>query len=91
MYEIEATVTTATPTDLKLTANCPVVWLQASGPGFALSSTEIARVLAPDETLEPLNEPVQKLELPYNRSLHPNLNLGDRVVLRCYFGGETRV
>lgn len=63
MYEIEATVTTATPTELKLTANCPLVWLQASGPGFALGSTEIARQLEPGETLEPLHEPVQKLEL----------------------------
>jgi hypothetical protein len=32
MYDIEAIVTVATPTELKLKANWPLVWLQA--PGF---------------------------------------------------------
>jgi hypothetical protein len=29
MYNIEATITTATPTELKLTASWPLDWLQA--------------------------------------------------------------
>jgi hypothetical protein len=89
MYEIEATVTTATPTELNLTANCPVAWLQALGSTFALGSTEIARQLAPGETVEPLDERVQQRELPFNQSFYPNLKVGDRVIVRCYFGGES--
>src|SRR5271166_6104587 len=50
MYDIEATVTTATPTELKLTASWPLDWLQAP------NSIEIQRKLSPDETLESWSE-----------------------------------
>jgi hypothetical protein len=40
MYDIEATVTTATPTELKLTASWPLDWLQAP------NSIEIQRKLS---------------------------------------------
>jgi hypothetical protein len=90
MYRIEATVTTATPRELKITANCPLAWLQALGSTYALGSTEIERKLSPGETLEPLTEPVQEKELPFNPSFHPDLKVGDRVIVRCYFGGESR-
>jgi hypothetical protein len=44
MYDIEAIVTVATPTELKLKANWPLVWLQAHG------SIEIQRQLLAGET-----------------------------------------
>jgi hypothetical protein len=31
MFDIEATVTAATPTELKLTADWPIRWLEAAG------------------------------------------------------------
>jgi hypothetical protein len=86
MYEIEAIVTVATPTELKLAGNCPAVWLQA--PGFR--STEIARKLAPGKALEAIQEPTQYSEIPGNRGFWPNLQVGDRVILRLFFAGESR-
>ncbi|MGA8658840.1 MAG: hypothetical protein WB586_22120 [Chthoniobacterales bacterium] len=89
MYRIEAIVTTATPTELKLTGNYPLVWLQALGP-TALGSTEIERQLLPDEAFDSLGEPVEQKEILGNRGNWPNLQRGDRVIVRCYFPGESR-
>src|SRR5258708_9764534 len=47
MYEIAATVTTAVPTELKLTGNWPVDWLQAPG----IRSIEIQCKLLANESL----------------------------------------
>ena len=47
MYEIEVIVTTLTRMELKLTANWPLVWMQAPG------SIEILRKLLPGETVPP--------------------------------------
>ena len=77
MYKIEATVTTANPKELKLSANCPLAWLQALGP-TALGSTEIERQLAPGELFEPLYKPIQPMELLGNRGNWPNLQLAFR-------------
>ena len=58
MYYIEAIVTVATPTELKLKANWPLVWLQAP------DSIEIQRQLLAGETWGPqLAESVQQIEL----------------------------
>lgn len=75
MYSIEATVTTSTPTELKLTGNYPFLWLQALGP-TALGSTEIERKLSPGETFDSLGEPVQQKEIHGNRGNWPKLQLG---------------
>ena len=47
MYEIEVIVTTLTRTELKLTANWPLFWLQVPG------SVEILRTLLPGEIVPP--------------------------------------
>jgi hypothetical protein len=47
MYEIEAIVTTATPTELKVTGDWPLDWLQAPG----IRSIEIQRKVLPIESL----------------------------------------
>jgi hypothetical protein len=77
MYEIEAIVTSATEKEgIKLTANWPVVWLQAP------DSTTIMRKLLPNESLPALSEPTERLELGgYNR---PELRLGDRVMVQLF-------
>jgi hypothetical protein len=84
MYDIEAIVTTSTPTELKLAANWPLEWLQAPG------STKIQRKLVPGETLEPYSGPVERSEIGGNRGLWPNLQLGDRVLIRCFLIVESR-
>jgi hypothetical protein len=48
MYEIEVTVTTSTRTQLKVTADWPLIWLQAPG------SIEILRKLLPGEIVSPV-------------------------------------
>ena len=73
MYEIEVTVTTYTPEGLKLTADWPLIWLQAPG------AIEILRKLFPGEIMPPLNESVKRSELPFNQGLRLDLQLGDRV------------
>jgi hypothetical protein len=85
MYDIEAIVTTATPTELKFTANWPSDWLQAPEP-----STEVLRKLSPGEMLSPPSGPLQQMELLGNRAFQPNLQLGDHVIIRCFFKGESR-
>jgi hypothetical protein len=86
MYEIGATVTTATPTELKLTGNWPVDWLQA--PGFR--SIEIQRKLLANESLGSPLVAVREEEILGNRANWPNLQLGDRVIVHCFFPGESR-
>lgn len=76
--DIEATVTTATPTELKLTGNWPLVWLQAT------HSIQIQRKLLPGESLEPPAGPFQQMEIGGNRGAWPGLQLGDRVIVRCF-------
>jgi hypothetical protein len=77
IYEIQASVTSATQEEgIKLTADWPLVWLQAP------DSTTILRRLSPNESLPALAEPVQRLELGgYNR---PELRLGDRVIVQLF-------
>jgi hypothetical protein len=48
MYENEVTVTTSTRTQLKVTADWPLIWLQAPG------SIEILRKLLPREIVSPV-------------------------------------
>jgi len=79
MYKVEATVTTFTPTELKLTADWPRAWLQAQ------RSTTIERKLYPGEPWDAPAEPVQRSEIGgYLRRNHPDLQLGDRVIVGCY-------
>ena len=83
MYEIEVIVTTLTRTELKLTANWPLFWLQAPG------SIEILRKLLPGETVPRLKESAKRSEFPVNSSVRSNLQLGDRLIVRCFFKGES--
>ncbi len=78
MYDIEAIVTTATPTELKVTGNWPLIWLQV------LNSTEIQRKLSRGEVWEPPPGPVQRMEIAGNRALWPNLQVGDHVIVHCF-------
>jgi hypothetical protein len=48
---------------MKLTADRPLIWLQAPG------SIEILRKLFPDEIVPPVNESVKRSEFPVNQSL----------------------
>jgi hypothetical protein len=85
MYDIEAIVTIATPTELKFTGNWPIDWLQVPE-----KSTEVLRKLSPGEVLSPPSGPFQQMELSGNRAFRPNLQLGDHIVVRCFFRGESR-
>ncbi len=84
MHEIAATVTTAAPTELKLTGNWPIDWLQAPG----IRSIEIQRKLLANESLGSPFVAVREEEILGNRANWPNLQLGDRVIVRCFFPGE---
>ena len=83
MYEIEVTVTTYTPEELKLTADWPLFWLEAPG------SIEILHKLSPGETAPTLNESVKRSEFPVNQVLRSDLQFGDRVLVRCFLKGES--
>jgi len=83
---IEATVTTATPTELKLTGRCPIDWAQALGT----KSSEITRQILPGETFAQPDGPGVELELLGNRIWQPTLQLGDKVIVRLFFPGERR-
>jgi hypothetical protein len=83
MYELEVTVTTYTPEELKLTADWPVIWLEAPG------SIEILHKLDPGEIVPTLNESVTRSEFPFNQSLRLDLQLGDRVLARCFLKDES--
>ena len=85
MYDIEATVTKSTPTELKFTGDWPLDWLQEPE-----KSTEVIAELLPGQTEPPPSVPVPRLEISGNRALRPNLQLGDRVLIRCFFKGESR-
>src|SRR5258707_14862514 len=82
MYEIAATVTTTVPTELKLTGN----WLQAPG----IRSIEIQCKLLANESLGSPLVALREEEILGNRANWPNLQLGDRVIVRCFFPGESR-
>ena len=86
MYEITAMVTTAAATELKLTGNWPVDWLQAPGT----RSIEIQRKLLANENLGSPLVALREEEILGNRANWPNLQLGDRVIVRCFFPGESR-
>jgi len=82
MFDIEATVTVATSTELKLTADWPIRWLEAAG-GF-----EIQRKVVQKEILPEFDGTVKRLEIKGNRARWPNLSLGDHVIVRCLIEGE---
>jgi hypothetical protein len=84
MYEIEATVTLLTPNELKLTADWPLRWLQASG------SIEVQRKLEPEETLPGVKGLAQRSEIGVYQRNWPNLVIGDRVIVQCFLQGESR-
>jgi hypothetical protein len=86
MYDIAAAVTTATPTELKLTGNWPVDWLQPPG----IRSIEIQRKLLANESLGSPLVAVNEEEILGNGANWPNLQLGARVIVRCFFPGESR-
>jgi hypothetical protein len=79
MYEIKATVTKATETDVKLTGDWPVAWLEASGSS---GSTEILRKLIPGEVFEISGEQTQPLEI-HHEGNPLNLKGGEDVIVRC--------
>ena len=85
MYDIEATVTKSTPTELKFTGDWPSDWLEAPE-----KSLEVIAELLPGQTEPPPSVPVKRSEIPGDRALRPNLQLGDRVLIRCFFKGEFR-
>ena len=76
--DVEATVTTVEGTEMKLTANWPLVWLQAVG------STTILRKLSPGEVFENPEGPFQRQEIG-GYIARPDYHLGDRVIVRLYF------
>jgi hypothetical protein len=82
MFEIEAIVTMSTRTELKLTANWPLIWLRKPG------CLEIERNLLSGEIVPPLKSFVERSELPVDRGLLWNLQLGDRILVRCFLKGE---
>jgi len=63
MFEIEAIVTRSTRTELKLTANWPLVWLRNPG------CIEIEHNLLPGEIVPPQKSFVERSELPVDRGL----------------------
>ena len=83
MFEIDATVTTCTRTELKLTANWPLIWLQKPG------CIQIERNLLPNEIVPPLNSVVERSELSVDRGLLWDLRLGDRVLVQCFLKDES--
>jgi hypothetical protein len=90
MYEVEATVTTATENQLELTGNWPIDWLQVGG------STEIQRKLLPGENFPGPTSggggifATERREIQGNRGFHPDLRIEDRVIVRLFFPGESR-
>jgi hypothetical protein len=80
----EATVTLLTPNELKLTANWPLRWLEASG------SIEVQRKLEPGETLTAVKGLTQHSEVGIYQRAWPNLAVGDRVIVQCFLQGESR-
>jgi hypothetical protein len=79
MYDIKATVTKATETNVKLTGDWPTDYLQAPG---SIGSTEILRKFTPGEVFETFGGPTQRLEI-YHAGNPLNLKVGDDVIVRC--------
>ena len=84
MYDIEATVTETGPTELKITADWPVDWLREPG----VRTMEIQRELFHGETLEVPSAPTERAEIHGNRENWPKLQVGNRVMVKCFFPGE---
>ena len=82
MFKIDAIVTRSTRTELKLTAFWPLIWLRK--PGYL----GIERHLLPGEIVPPPNSFVERSEVPIDRGLLWNLQLGDRVLVQCILEGE---
>jgi hypothetical protein len=76
MFDIEATVTVATPTELKLTADWPIRWLEALG------DYEIQRKVALKEILPEFDGTVKRFEISGDQARWPNLCVGDHVIVR---------
>jgi hypothetical protein len=83
MFEIDATVTTSTRRELKLTANWPLIWLQKPG------CIQIERNLLPNEIVPPLNGVIERSEFAVDRGLLWDLRLGDRVLIQCFLSDES--
>jgi hypothetical protein len=79
MYDIKATVTKATETDVKLAGDWPTDCLQAPG---SIGLTEILRKLIPGEIFEFFGGETQRLEIHHGGN-PLNLKVGDDVVVRC--------
>jgi hypothetical protein len=86
VYDIVATVTKDTQDELKLTGAWPLDWWQAPG----VRSYEIVRKLLPGETVPPPAVPVITQEILGNRARWPDLRVGDQVIVRIFFPGESR-
>ena len=84
MYDVEAMVTETSPTVLKLTADWPVDWLRATGT----RTMEIQRELLSGEFLESPSVPTERVEIDGNRGNWRKLQVGNRVVVMCFFPGE---
>lgn len=85
MYDVEATVTETGPTLLKLSADWPVDWLRESG----IRTIEIQRQLLHGEILEVPSVPTERAAINGDRGKWPKLHVGNWVVVRCFFPGET--
>ena len=86
MYDVEATVRIVAPVEVILGGNCPLTWLHAVGT----RSTEIVRKLSPDEIVSAVQEPTEWSEIPANRGHWSDLQVGDRVIVRLFFAGESQ-
>jgi len=78
-FYVEAKVTKATETELKLSAHWPLTWRQL------VKSMTIERRLDPDEVYDALGYGLTQFDdLPYEpRSAWPNLRVGDSVEVIC--------
>ena len=83
MCEIEGTVIEIGPTVLKLTADW-AGWLREPGT----RTMEIQRELFHGETLEVPSAPTERAEIHGNRENWPKLQVGNRVMVKCFFPGE---
>ncbi len=81
MYDVEATVTETSPTVLKLTADWPLDWLRKTG----IRTLEIQRELLHGESSNPPSVPTERAEINGNRGNWRKLQVGNRVVVRCFF------
>ena len=87
MYDIIGTVTTVAPTEFRLMGHWPLRWWQARCIRF----TMIQRRLLPDETLPWPKEPVIEEEICVDRDRWKDLEVGDRVIVRAFWPGESEL